>query len=297
MTDGILSVAEKGPGLIEAIILGILQGLSEFLPISSTAHVSIAGKLMGAFDSADSKSWTAFLAVVQLGTLAAVLIYFSKDLRNISGAFLRENLFKPKKISNQSRDSKTGWMIILGSIPIVIVGFTFKKIIEGADIKDPAIIASSLILLAVALLVAERTAKFARSSKDLTIKDAIVVGLAQCLALIPGASRSGTTLTAGLFLGMKRDAAARFSFLLSIPAVLGSGLYEFYQIAGDIEKSEMTSLVVATVFAAISGYAAIAFLLKFLKTRTTAVFIIYRIAFGAAIFILIFKGYLESFVL
>lgn len=272
--------------LLEAILLGALQGLSEFIPISSTAHLTIAGDLLGLIDPEHPEKWTAFIAIVQLGTLAAVLIYFSKELRLVPAAFLKEN-FGADRIAfkEQSRDSRLGWLIIIGSIPIVIVGLGLKDLIESGLTKQPALIASSLIGLAIILAIAEKTASFKKEIDTLSWKDALWVGAAQCVALIPGSSRSGTTITAGLFLGMKRETAARFSFLLSIPAVFGSGLLEFYQSLEYIDSAQLANLAVATIVAAITGYASIAFLLKYLKTKSTLLFILYRIALGASIFI------------
>lgn len=267
-------------GILEAILLGIIQGLSEFIPISSTAHLTLAGGLLGLIDPQHPERWTAFIAVIQLGTLVAVLFYFAKEIRTIPVVWTKENLLNRKKYSEQSHDSRMGWYIILGSVPIVVVGLAFKKLIEGGLTKDPVVIGCSLIGLALVLFLAERVAKFRKDISGVTMKDAIIVGLAQCVALIPGSSRSGTTITAGLFLGMKRDSAARFSFLLSIPAVLGSGLFEFYQSLEYIRADELVTLAVATIASAISGYAAIAFLLRFLKTRSTLLFIVYRIVLG-----------------
>ncbi len=270
--------------ILQAIILGLLQGLSEFIPISSTAHVTIAGQLFGLINAEHPEHWTAFLAVVQLGTLAAVLIYFSKDIRTIPVAFIKENLSSNKQsFKNQTHESKMGWYIILGSIPIATIGLALKDFIEGSFTKELTVIGISLIALAIILFIAEKTAKFKKDIERVTWVDSLIVGFAQCLALIPGASRSGTTITAGLFTGLKRDTAARFSFLLSIPAVFGSGLLEFYQSLGYITSDELLTLSIAIIVSAISGYASIAFLLKFLKTKSTLVFVIYRIVLGVLI--------------
>jgi len=278
---------------IEAIILGLIQGLTEFLPISSTGHLTIAGKLMNLISDKNPEHWTAFIAVIQIGTLLAIIIYFWKDLWNIFIDFIRDNLIKPKKISAQNNNSKMGWMIILGSIPVVIIGLGFKDIIEGALTKNLYIIASSLILLAIILAIAEKVGKFKRDFSELNWKDAIIIGFAQSLALIPGSSRSGTTITAGLFLGLKRETAARFSFLLSVPAILGSGLLEFYHSFESIHFDEMVNLITATITSAISGYIAIALLLAFLKKNSTMVFVYYRIAIGIIIFVLISANFIN----
>lgn len=273
--------------LLQAILLGIIQGLTEFLPISSTAHLTIAGRFMGLIDNPEK--WTAFMAVVQLGTLAAVLIYFAKDIASIAKAFLTENLAQRRSLAQQSTNARLGWFVIVGSIPIVVLGLAFKDLIEGEATKQLPLIASSLIGLAVLLWIAERVATFKKSIADITWRDAIIIGFAQSIALIPGSSRSGTTITAGLFTGLQRDAAARFSFLLSIPAVFGSGILEFYHSVGLLSSDELTTLAAATLAAGISGYAAIAFLLRFLRTHSTVVFIIYRILLGLALFGLVYS--------
>lgn len=270
--------------IISAVILGLVQGLSEFIPISSTAHLTLAGKMLGVIDASHPEKWTSFIAVVQLGTLAAVLAFFKQDIIEISKAYFSENIGKNrKKYKDQSQNAKMGLMITIGTLPIVVIGLALKDFIEGSFTKELQVIGISLIALAVVLFIAEKTAKFKRDMSQSTMKDAVIVGFAQCLALIPGASRSGTTLTAGLFLGLKRDSAAKFSFLLSIPAILASGLLEFYQSLEYINSQDALAIAAAAIVAAISGYASIALLLKFLKTRSTLVFVVYRILAGAAI--------------
>ena len=273
--------------IIEAVFLGIIQGLTEFLPISSTGHLTVAGKLLGLISSEYPERWTSFIAVIQIGTLVAILAYFWKDLWKIAIDFVKFNLLKPRKFSDQSFDSKMGWLIVLGSIPVVIIGLGFKDFIEGAFTKSLTVIAISLIVLALILGLAEKVGKFKKELKDLKWYDALIVGFAQSLALIPGSSRSGTTITAGIFLGFKRETAARFSFLLSVPAILGSGLLQLYEALEYIDYSGMINLVVATIAAAVSGYLTIEFLLRFLRKNSTFVFVLYRIAIGIVIFILI----------
>lgn len=275
-------------GIIEAIFLGIIQGLTEFLPISSTGHLTLAGKLLGLISTENPEHWTAFIAVTQLGTLLAVLIYFWNDLVQITIDFFKENLINRKSFGGQSLNSKIGWFIIIGSIPVVIIGLGFKDIIEGALTKNLYVIAWSLIGLGIILGLAEKVGSFKKDLKQMTWLTAVIIGFAQSLALIPGSSRSGTTITAGLFLGFKRETAARFSFLLSIPAVLGSGLLEFYQSLEYIDFSGLISLFAATAAAAISGYLTIGFLLRFLRTNTTFVFVFYRIFIGIVILGLIY---------
>jgi len=276
--------------IFEAIILGIIQGLSEFLPISSTGHVTVAGKLLNLISSEHPERWTGFLAIVQLGTLASVLIYFAKDIVHIVSTFFKENLIQPKKISRQSQDSRLGWLILIGTIPVVIVGLAFEDFIEGAYTKNLYVIAGGLIGLAILLAVAEKVAKFKKDMNEITIKDSWIIGIAQVLALIPGSSRSGTTITAGLFMGLKRDVAARFSFLLSIPAVFGSGIFQLFDSLEYLDSAMLLNLIVATIFSAISGYIAIDFLLKFLKKHSSFLFVYYRIAIGLFILILLFTN-------
>jgi undecaprenyl-diphosphatase len=286
--------------LIEAIVLGIIQGITEFLPISSTAHLTLAGRIMDLIGTPhhiisveNPEHWTAFMAVIQLGTLAAVLIYFIKDIINIIRSFLMENLTERKSFANQSTDSRLGWLIIIGTIPVVIFGLSFKHIIEGNLTKNLWVISGSLIVLALILFIAEKTAKFKKEIKDITIKDALIIGIAQSFALIPGSSRSGTTITGGLFMGLKRESAARFSFLLSIPAVLASGLLELKESLPYIYGDMVINLIVSTIIAGISGYIAIDFLLKFLKKNTTFVFISYRIILGIIILFLLFNNIIQ----
>ncbi len=274
--------------IFEAIFLGIIQGLTEFLPISSTGHLTVAGKLLGLISADHPERWTSFIAVVQLGTLLAILIYFWNDIISILNDFFKDNLFKRKKFSEQSLNSKMGWYIIIGSLPVIVIGLGFKDVIEGAFTKDLKVIAFSLIILGIILGIAEKKGNFKKDLSQINWLSALLIGIAQSFALIPGSSRSGTTITAGLFLGYKREVAARFSFLLSIPAVFGSGLLEFYQSLEYIDFSGSIALIAATAAAAISGYLTIEFLLKFLRKNTTFVFVFYRIIIGLVILGLIY---------
>lgn len=273
--------------ILEAIILGIIQGLTEFIPISSTAHLTLAGHLMGLIDPDSPEKWTSFIAIIQLGTLAAVLIYFKNEIYRIPKAFLYENISQRKTFNMQSIDSRMGWLIIIGTIPIVIVGLLFKDVIEGSFTKELNVIAGSLIILALILALAEKVSKRTKTMEQITIWDSIIIGLSQSVALIPGASRSGTTITAALFTGLNRETAARFSFLLSIPAILASGLLSFYQALAYIDANDAINLIIATLFSAVSGYYSIEFLINFLKKHSTFLFIYYRIALGAGILVLI----------
>jgi undecaprenyl-diphosphatase len=279
--------------VLEAIILGIVQGLTEFLPISSTGHLTLAGKFMNLISENHPEQWTAFIAVIQLGTMLAVLVYFWKDLINIIKDFFHDNIIKPVKYSEQKINSKLGWLIIIGTIPVVIIGLAFKDAIEGALTKNLYVIAASLIVLALILALAEKIAKFRKDVDNITILDSIIIGIAQAISLIPGSSRSGTTITAGLFVGLNREAAARFSFLLSVPAVLASGVLQLYEALQFINQTMALNIIVATFVSGISGYLAIDFLLKFLKKNSTFVFIFYRVALGIFILILLFNNIIQ----
>jgi undecaprenyl-diphosphatase len=279
--------------VIEAIILGIVQGLSEFLPISSSAHLTLTGKLMNVVSQDHPEQWTAFIAVIQLGTLLAVLIYFRKEIINIISNFLRYNIKSRLKYTDQSFGSKLGWLIIAGTVPIIIIGFGFKDLIEGAFTKNLIVISGSLIFFAIVLAVSEKVADHKKDMKDLTILNSVLIGIAQAFALIPGASRSGTTITGGLFIGLKRSDAARYSFLLSIPSVLASGLLELYRALPFLDFSMMINLLSATIASAISGYFAIDFLINYLKKHSTFIFIFYRVILGLLIIILILTNLIQ----
>lgn len=268
---------------IEALILGIIQGLTEFIPISSTAHLTFAGKYLNLIKNNKPEEWTALIAVIQLGTLIAVLIYFWKELFEIVKSFFKEGFFFLKKSSTGSQNAKLGWYIIIGTIPVVIIGLAFKKFIEGGFTKDLTVIGISLVVLAIILFFGEKFGKKNKSIENVTWKDALIIGTAQTIALIPGSSRSGTTITAALFCGLKREDAAKFSFLLSIPAIAASGLLELIELQQFISTLGITSILVAVISSAIVGYLSIEFLLKYLRNHTTYIFIIYRIIAGLLI--------------
>ncbi len=269
--------------LLQAIVLGIVQGLTEFLPISSSGHLRIVPAFAGWDDPG-----AAFTAVIQLGTMAAVVLYFRDDLIRIARAWLG-SLRDPSLRSDL--DARLGWYLILGTLPIVVFGVLFADQIENGA-RDLYLIGTTLILLGIVLLAAEKVSRRERELSAITRRDAIVVGFAQALALIPGVSRSGATISAGLFLGMDRVSAARFSFLLSIPAVVLSGVYELKDVLGGSAEGAagLGPTAVATVFAFVSGYVSIAFLLRFLTTHTTAVFVAYRVALGAVVLVLAATG-------
>lgn len=270
-------------GLIEAVVLGLVQGLTEFLPVSSTAHLRLAPELFRWPDPG-----AAYSAVIQLGTTAAVIVYFWRDVVRILNAML-EGVRTRQLVGTV--DAKLGWGVALGTIPIGIAGLLLKKVIEN-EFRSLYVIAFSLIILAVILFIAERLAKHTRSINDITITDSLIVGCCQAVALIPGSSRSGTTLTGALYLGFNREDAARFSFLLSIPATVLAGVFELRHLLEAPDKP-LLALIVGTVVAFVSGFAAIAGLLRFLRSRTTMVFIVYRICLGVLLLALLGAGVLK----
>ncbi len=258
---------------LQAVVLGVVQGLTEFLPISSTAHLRIVPALFGWPDPG-----AAFTAVTQLGTLAAVLIYFRRDLARIGWTWLR-SLRDPSL--RGELDARLGWYIGLGTIPIGVFGFLFRHSIETGARKLP-LIASALIVLGLALAYAERVGRRERGVESLSLGDGLAIGAAQAMALVPGVSRSGSTITAGLFLGLRRADAARYSFLLSIPAVVLSGLFVLPDIGKDGGPGAAATAV-ATLLAFAVGYASIALLLRFLVRHSTMVFVGYRVALGVLV--------------
>jgi undecaprenyl-diphosphatase len=301
--------------LFQAIVLGIVQGLTEFIPISSTAHLVFAARAVGLYegiaDTLKAEQTTATIAVIQLGTLLAVLVYFARDIVNISRAFVVDHLAllrgpngrnladdrandSKRSTSRLSKDAWLGWLVIIGSIPVGIVGLVFKKQIEGTFTKNLWVIATMMIVVAVLLGIAELVGKRNRSMEDLTIRDALAVGLAQVLALIPGSSRSGSTMMGGLFAGQTRETAARFSFLLSIPAIAASGLLELKEALVKLPTGTYGSLAVATVVSGLVGYASIWFLLRFLRTHSTGIFIGYRLIVGGFILLALAGGYITA---
>jgi undecaprenyl-diphosphatase len=270
--------------LLEALVLGLVQGLTEFLPISSTAHLRIAPELFGWRDPG-----AAYSAVIQLGTVAAVVLYFWRDLVKLSVAFI-QGLRDRKPFGTV--DSRLAWFVLVGTLPIGVMGLLFKKSIEST-LRSLYVISASLILLAVVLYLVERAAKHTRTIADMTLSDGVMIGLWQALALIPGSSRSGTTLTGGLSLGLKREDAARFSFLLSVPATALAGIFELKHLIEAPERPSTMALLVGTGVAFVSGMAAIAGLLRYLRTRTTLVFVVYRLGLGVLLLVLLSMGVLK----
>jgi undecaprenyl-diphosphatase len=268
----------------EAIVLGLVQGLTEFIPVSSTAHVRIVSAIAGWSDPG-----SAFTAVTQLGTEAAVLIYFRKDIWHIVDTWCR-SLVKPEL--RGTLDARMGWYVIIGTIPIGILGYAFKDQIttEGRDLR---LIAAAMILVGIVLLVADRVGARTREVKDLTVRDGFVYGLAQACALLPGVSRSGGTISAGLFMNYTREAAMRYSFLLAVPAVLVSGLFEALKI-GDDKAAAWGPTIVATVIAFVVGYLTIAWLLRYVAHHNFLPFVIYRVLLGILLIVLLANGTLKA---
>ncbi|MGH8960925.1 MAG: undecaprenyl-diphosphate phosphatase [Jatrophihabitantaceae bacterium] len=279
--------------LLQAIVLGLVQGLTEFLPISSTAHLRIVPALFGwhFYHGTTNDPGAAFTAVVQLGTTAAIVVYFWRELLHVSVAWFR-GLYD--RTVRESLEYKMGWYLILATVPVSVFGLIFSHQIETGA-RNLWLIACALIGLAIFLFAAERLGTREREEEQISARDAAVVGTAQALALIPGASRSGTTITAGLFRGLTREAAARFSFLLSIPAVVLSGLYEAARIGSKHEHHPGTGLIgVAVVIAFVVGLGSIAWLMKWLANHSTFVFIYYRIALGVLLIVLLSTGVLNA---
>ncbi|MEV0695305.1 MULTISPECIES: undecaprenyl-diphosphate phosphatase [unclassified Streptomyces] len=279
----------------ESLILGLVQGLTEFLPISSSAHLRLTAAFSGWEDPG-----AAFTAITQIGTEAAVLIYFRKDIGRILSAWTRSLTDKEMR---RDHDARMGWLVIVGSLPIGVLGLTLKDQIEG-PFRDLRLTATMLIVMGIVLGVADRlaardesggrhrTPKQGKELKDLTVKDGLIYGFCQALALIPGVSRSGATISGGLFMGYRREAAARYSFLLAIPAVLASGLYELKD-ATDGGHVTWGPTIFATVVAFAVGYAVIAWFMKFISTKSFMPFVWYRIALGVVIIVLVTTGVLS----
>ncbi len=265
---------------LKAVVLGLIQGLTEFLPISSSAHLRILPEWFRWGDPG-----AAFTAVIQIGTELAVLIYFRKDIVRIVNGWVR-SLYDPAWRGHE--DARMGWYVIVGSLPIVVLGVLLKDVIEE-DFRSLWIIGTTLIVLGLILLLAERTGKRERDLDDLSARDGVIIGFAQALALVPGVSRSGATLTAGLFLNLERAVAARYSFLLSVPAVVLSGLFELKDIGGE-GGAGFGPTALATLLAFVSGYMAIAFMLRFLQTNSTVVFVVYRVVLGTLVLSLVAAG-------
>ena len=290
----------------EAVLLGIIQGLTEFLPISSTAHLLVARQLLGHGKSSED----AFTVVIQLGTLAAVFVYFRTEIARMLAGLWAD--IRARRLAS-TPDSRLGWLIVLGTVPAVVVGFLFKKQLKE-NFFTPQSIAVVAIVFALLMAAAEwwahrrvKRGLAPREETEITWLDALWVGVWQACALMPGGSRSGTTITGGLFAGLARSAAARFSFLLSLPVMLGAGLKELYDEYKKLRApqegeppslfaspDDVAALLVGTLVSFLVGYLAIAFLLNFLKRYSMVVFVVYRILLGIAIFALLAWGYLPK---
>jgi undecaprenyl-diphosphatase len=266
---------------LQAIVLGVVQGLTEFLPVSSTAHLRIVPAFLGWDDPG-----AAFTAVVQLGTMAAVLLYFRADLWRIASAWLR-SVWRRERAPTDP-DARLGWYIVLGTIPIAVLGLAFKDPIEK-EFRNLELIGTAMLLFSLVMLRAEARSKRDRELDDLTRRDGLLIGLAQALALVPGVSRSGATISAGLWLDFDRTTAARYSFLLSVPAVVLSGLFELRHV-GEAGGAPVGATAIATLLAFVVGYASIAFLLRYLTRHSIAIFAGYRMVVGLLVIVLAAAG-------
>jgi undecaprenyl-diphosphatase len=271
--------------LLKAVILGVLQGLTEFLPISSSAHLRIVPELFGWGDPG-----AAFTAVIQIGTELAVLIYFRRDIWRIGSTWVR-SLYRPE--FRGQLDARMGWFIIIGSLPIVVLGILLKDIIEE-DFRSLWIIGTTLIVLGLILGIADRVSADRLQIKDMRLRDAVLMGVAQSCALVPGVSRSGATISMGRFLGYEREAATRYAFLLAIPAVVGAGLFELTEIPNGDNAYGWGPTIVATAVSFLIGYAAIAWLLRYVATNSYLPFVIYRVVLGTLVLALASAGVLSA---
>ena len=274
--------------MFSAIFLGIVQGLTEFLPISSSAHIRIVGEFMNKAQDPGAR----FTAITQIGTELAVLIFFRNDIKQIISAWFRQITKRPALSSTEKSDARMGWLIIVGSLPIAVLGYLGKDVIRN-DFRSLWLIASTLIIFGVILGIADKYGNSNRDLSNLSVRDGLLFGFAQSLALIPGVSRSGATIAMGRFLGYSRQAALRYSFLLALPAVFGSGFYELKGAladGGDTGTFTISETLLATGIAFVIGYAVIAWLLKFVSTKSFAPFIIYRIALGSLLLVLLATG-------
>ena len=278
--------------MLEALILGIVQGLTEFLPISSSAHIRIVGEFMNKAQDPGAR----FTAITQIGTELAVLIFFRNDIKAIVISWFKQVVARAELSPEGKGQARMGWLIIIGSVPIVVLGYLGKDIITN-DLRSLWLIASVMIIFAVVLGIADKYGKSERSLDQLNTKHGLLFGAAQALALVPGVSRSGATIAMGRFLGYTREAALRYSFLLALPAVFGSGLYELKDAFSSDAAPNVFSIpetFVATGVAFVIGYAVIAWLLKFVSTKSFMPFIIYRVILGSTILILLATGVIAA---
>lgn len=271
---------------LEAVLLGVVEGITEFLPVSSTGHLTITEKLLGM--SIDDPQVTAFTAVIQMGAIAAVIVYFRRDIWVIASAWCR-GVVRPE--IRGTFDYRMGWYVIVGSIPVVVVALLGRDLVTGA-LRNLWWVAGALIVWSVVMVAAERAGRQDRHEQDLTMRDAILIGVVQCVSLVPGVSRSGATIAAGLFVGLDRVASTRMSFFLSIPALTAAGIYELPSaVGGDIP---IASTAVATIVSFVVAYAAVAWLLRFVAHHPITWFVGYRVAVGALLVILLATGTISA---
>ena len=276
---------------LEAIILGIVQGLTEFLPVSSSAHVQIFSELMQVPGLSDKNSaTTAFIATIQLGTEAAVLIYFAKDIARLLKAWFK-GLFN--SAARENADYKMAWLVIFASIPVGLIGYLLREFIQET-VRTLWVVAFTMIVFAIILFLADHYGKRQKEIKDMTFNTALGFGLGQALAVIPGVSRSGASISFGLFAGFNRAAAARFSFLIGIPAVLASGLIEFSDSYQQLDEAALSGTIVATITSFVVGYLVIAGLLKYLNKGSFMPFVIWRLIVGVALLVMLSNGWISA---
>lgn len=270
--------------LLRAVVLGVVQGLTEFLPISSSAHLAIVPKLLGWEDPG-----AAYTAVVQIGTELAVVLYFWRDIWTIGSGWVR-GVFSSE--ARTEPEWRMGWFIIIGSLPIVVLGLLLQDLIDS-EFRNLVVIGTTLIVLGVVLGIAERVGRKIKPLEQMNARDAVLLGLAQAGALVPGVSRSGATISMGLFLGYERAVATRYAFLLAIPAVVGAGVYKLKDIGGD-NAYGVGPTIVGTVISFVVGLAVIHWLLRYVSTRSYAPFVAYRIGLGALVLILVGAGVITA---
>jgi undecaprenyl-diphosphatase len=268
--------------ILESVLLGVVEGLTEFLPVSSTAHLTIAEKMLDL--PIDDKGVTAFTAIIQMGAIAAVLVYFAKDIARIVSAWVA-GLHRPEV--RGSFDYRFAWFVIWGSVPIGVIGFLLRDLVSGS-LRSLWVVAVALIAWSAVMVLAEARATQARSEKSTTLTDAVVLGLVQCIALVPGISRSGATISAGLLRGLDRVTATRLSFFLSIPALVGAGLYELKDAVK--ESVPVGALLVGAAVSFVVAYASIAWLLRFVAGHKITLFVPYRVALGLLLLVLLSTG-------
>jgi undecaprenyl-diphosphatase len=275
-------------GFLAAVLLGVVQAITEFLPVSSTAHLLLVGELLG--ESLADDRFRAFVTIIQSGTTLAVLVYFRQDLLRIGAAWLR-GLRDGRPFG--TADARLAWYIALGTVPAAVLGKLLERRIESLG---NGVIAFSLVFWGLIMAVAERYASHRRSMDDLTVRSALAIGVGQAMALVPGTSRSGSTITTGMLLGFSREAAARFSFLLSVPIILGAGVYKLMKALPVLrgEAAWRSATLVGTVVSALAGYLVIGWLLRYLRTRTTYLFVAWRIVVGLLVAVLIWQGVLPK---